>query len=244
MGAGAGRVLDVGCGDGFESIGLATRARRVVGVDYDASATATAAAARVGATRLAVCQMDSLALGLASGAFDWVCSSHVVEHFERPEVHVAEVARVTAPGGTAFFLTPNAPADFENPFHLHLFGPDDLALVLGRWFGDVEVRGLDASESVKADLASRRAKAQKLLALDVLDLRHRIPRRWYVGMYSRLLPLAYRALARGGTGGASGITADDWFVTDAISDTTPVLFASCRLPGRSSRTRAGTAWAP
>ena len=232
LGERAGRVLDVGCGSGFESVRLAGAGRRVLGVDYDASATAEAA--RHGRARgLAVARMDSLFLGLVTGAFDFVCSSHVVEHFEHPEAHVAEVARVVAPGGTAFFLTPNAPADFENPFHLHLFGPEELRSLLARWFGYVEVHGIDASSEVKEDLAARRAKAKRLLALDVLDLRHRVPRSWYVGAYSRILPLAYRALAPRAAGGATGITADDWFVTGSIDDTTPVLFGTCRLPGRT-----------
>jgi hypothetical protein len=54
---------------------------------------------------------------------------------------------------------------------------------------------------VKADLAARRIKANKLLGLDVLDLRHRIPHRWYVWSYTRLLPLAYKS---GGPGGRRG----------------------------------------
>ena len=39
---GPGRVLDVGCGQGFESIGLVGPDRVVVGVDYSAEATTTA----------------------------------------------------------------------------------------------------------------------------------------------------------------------------------------------------------
>ena len=179
--------------------------------------------------------MDALALGLAAGAFDWVCSSHLIEHFVDPALHVAEIARVLTDGGAAFFLTPNEPADFENPFHLHLFRHGELAGLLRRYFEDVWVGGVDAVATVKADFAARRAKAAKLLALDVFDLRHRIPRRWYVTAYTRLLPLAYRLVARSDTGGTTGITADDWFVTDSIDETTLVLFAVARRPARAPR---------
>jgi len=51
-----------------------------------------------------------------------------------------------------------------------------------------------------------------------------------VWAYTRLLPLAYKLVARGDTGGATGITADDWFVTDEPDDTTLVLFAVAREP--------------
>ena len=79
-------------------------------------------------------------------------------------------------------------------------------------------------------------KANRLLRLDVFDLRHRLPHEWYVWAYTRLLPLAYRLVAREDTGGVTGITADDWFVTDDPDDTTLVLFAIARAPRRE---RAG-----
>ena len=47
-----------------------------------------------------------------------MCSSHIIEHFVAPEQHVAELARVATADGTAFVITPNRPADFENPFHV------------------------------------------------------------------------------------------------------------------------------
>ncbi len=240
---GPGRVLDVGCGEGFESLRLAGAGRRVLGID--SAHEATEAARRVAddgaagpaptaspAPSLSVAQMDALALGLAGGTFNAVCSSHLIEHFHDPSAHVAEVARVTADTGTVFFLTPNAPADFENPFHLHLFGPGDLGELLRDWFDDVWVGGVDATDRVKADFAARRAKAAKLLRLDVFDLRHRIPRSWYVALYTKMLPVAYALVDRRDRDAAVDITADDWFVTDDVDETTLVLFAVCRGPRR------------
>ena len=52
--------------------------------------------------------------------------------------------------------------------------------------------------------------------------------------YTRLLPLAYKLVARQDTGGVTGITADDWFVTDDPDDTTLVLFAIGRAPRREA----------
>lgn len=245
---GPGVVLDLGTGEGFGSVRLAGEGRHVIGVDY--SEEAVVAARRTYGEDLVVGQMDACALGIAGGVVDWVCSSHLIEHFADPGPHVAEMARVLGPDGTAFVLTPNAPADFENPFHLCLFRPEDLAAFLGHWFTDVTVVGLDASSRVKEDFAARRASAARLLRLDVLDLRHRMPRQWYVALYTRLLPIAYRVLDRrrrdhrrrdhrpgsAAPRDESPITAADWFVTEAIDDTTPVLFAICEGPrGGSDR---------
>lgn len=228
---GPGPMLDVGCGQGFESVRFVAEGRPVVGVDYSADAV-LAAQGRSSPAGLRVAQMDAAALGLASGSFRWACSSHLIEHFEDPEGHVRELARVLDDDGTVFFLTPNAPADFENPFHVHLFEPPELDHLLARHFHDVTVRGLDAVPRVKEDFAARRQKAERVLRLDVLDIRHRIPRSWYVAMYTRLLPLAYRVIARSDSGGVTGIAADDFFVTDELDRTTMVLFATASRPRR------------
>jgi SAM-dependent methyltransferase len=226
---GQGRILDVGCGQGFESARFLSPDRHVVGADYSSEAV-SAAASRYAPDGLRVAQMDALHLGLAGQSFDGACSSHLIEHFTDPEPHVAELARVVKEDGVVCILTPNAPADFENPFHLHLFGRTELRDMLQRHFADVWLGGVDAAPHVKEDFAARRIKAAKLLRLDVFDLRHRMPHRWYVWAYTRLLPLAYKLVGRGDTGGVTGITADDWFVTEQLDDTTLVLFAVARLP--------------
>jgi len=221
---GSGRILDIGCGQGFESARFLSPDRQVFGAD-SSSETVSAAASRYGSEGLRVAQMDALSLGFARDSFDAVCSSHLIEHFTDPEPHVAELARVVKRDGVVCILTPNAPADFENPFHLHLFERDELQQMLARHFDDVWLGGVDAAPQVKEEFAIRRLKAAKLLRLDVLDLRHRLPRRWYVWSYGRLLPLAYKFV-----GGTPGSTADDWFVTEELNDETMVLFAVARNP--------------
>ncbi len=235
---GPGRLLDVGCGEGSQTAGLAASERPVVGVDYAVDALVQASG-HLSSRGVHLVAGDGAVLAFATGSFDWVCSSHVVEHFAEPGGHVAELARVLRPGGTCFVVTPNATADFENPFHRHLFGPEDLGDALGSHFTDVWVGGLEGSDEVKADFAGRRAKAARLLRLDVLDLRHRVPRSWYVGAYTTLLPLAYRLLDRhdrnDGNGGRR-FGPEDFFVADHVDDTTPVLFAVARRPRRGTST--------
>ena len=228
---GGGTFLDLGCGLADGTATFASEDRRLVGIDYD---PATAAAARAGKadTGLVTACSDGSALGLRDASFDWVCSSHLIEHFVDPTAHVREVARVLAGDGTAFFLTPNAPADFENPYHVYLFDPDDLRRMLGEHFGSVEVLGLDATPTVKADFEKRRAMANKLLRLDVLGLRHRLPRSWFVNLHAFGRRVAYRFLVDDQVQGRSGITDEEFFITDAIDETTLVLLAVASKPLR------------
>jgi SAM-dependent methyltransferase len=233
---GEGAVLDVGCGVGDETARLDGDGRWVLGVDYDA-ATAVAAGREWGpggrrSAKVHFAGMEGAELGVRAAAFDWVCSSHIIEHFTMPEKHVAELARVVADDGTVFVITPNRPADFENPFHVYLFEEPELTSLLGLFFDDVEVHGLEGDDELKADFAARRASGERILKLDVLRLRHRIPRRWYVWGYERALPVVYRILGSSTSGVGSGLDHTHLFLTDDIAPTTPVLFAVARNPRR------------
>jgi SAM-dependent methyltransferase len=226
---GSGTVLDVGCGVGDETARLVGPDRTVLGVDYSAT-TVLDNAVRHARPNIRFAAMDGMRLGIRDDAVDWVVSSHIIEHFVNPVLHVAELARVLRGGGTAFVITPNAPADFENPFHVYLFEPQHLVSMLSLLFEEVECLGLEGDDVLQADFAARRASGERILRLDPLEFRKRIPRRAYVWTYQRALPLVYRALGRDRSGVGSGIDASHLFVSERITPTTPVLFAIARRP--------------
>lgn len=231
-----GRFLDVGCGLGDYAATFATPTRAVYGIDYDAL---TALQAHEVHPALTTACSDGAVLPWRDGVFDTVCSSHLIEHFVDPEPHVAELARVCADDGVVCILTPNAPADFENPYHLYLFDPADLQRMLERHFTDVTVTGLDGDDELKAEFEQRRRFGRAVLKADVLDLRHRLPRGAYVQMHALARRIAYplvRLKQRfDRTQGAvvpAEVTADNFHLTDEIDPSTLVLFAIARKPRR------------
>lgn len=223
---GAGFVLDIGCGVGDESIRLAGEGRSVLGVDYDLETAHLAQHQGVGA----VCGDGSI-LPFKTGSVDAVCSSHIIEHFVDPTGHVAEMARVVKDDGAVYVLTPNEPADFENPYHVHLFQPEQLHDMLSNYFADVEVHGLDGDELVRQDFAKRRRTGKRILALDFLKLRHRLPRSWFVALHSVGRRVVYPLLAK--INGPGEVIGEERFaVTNRIDKDTLVLFAVARAPRR------------
>lgn len=244
---GAGVILDAGCGTGEQTTELAGPGRTVIALDYDRTAVVTArsrgsaAAGSPPATERGralhpLCG-DGAALPLADASVDWACSSHLIEHFSSPARHVAELARVLRCDGTALVLTPNAPWDFENPFHTALFRPADLASLLSSFFEEVVILGLEGSARAQADFAARRARAARVLRVaDPFDLRHRLPRVLWRTVYAAGLPLAYRTLGQPLLGTVQcAITADDFYLSETVVATTPVLFASASRPRRLER---------
>ena len=89
------RVLDAGCGTGRFTAALERRAARLAGVDLD-PAMLTVAARRVRAPLLAA---DAGALPFRDEAFDVTIAVTVCEFTASPVAVVAELARVTRPGG-------------------------------------------------------------------------------------------------------------------------------------------------
>jgi ubiquinone/menaquinone biosynthesis C-methylase UbiE len=227
---GAGVVVDIGCGVGDETSRLARADRFVVGADYSAETMQLAAADHKNDTGLRFAAFDGAALALRDAGVDFIVSSHIIEHFTNPVSHVADLARALRPDGTAFVITPNAPADFENPFHVYLFDPAQLVSLLSLFFHDVVCLGLEGDESLRADFAARRKSGERLLRLDVLQLRKRLPRRVYVWAYERVLPIVYRLLGSERTGIGSGLSESNFFITEHVSETTPGLFAIAARP--------------
>lgn len=89
------RVLDAGCGTGQFTAALERRAARLAGVDLD-PAMLTVAGRRVRAPLLAA---DAGELPFRDGAFDVAVAVTVCEFTASPAAVVAELARVTRPGG-------------------------------------------------------------------------------------------------------------------------------------------------
>jgi SAM-dependent methyltransferase len=98
--AGADRVLDVGCGPGGDvaAIGI----DRCVGLD--ASSAMAAAAVERG---VAVVVGDASRLPFAGGSFGAVRADRVIQHLADPVAAVAEMVRVTHPGGRVVVADPD-----------------------------------------------------------------------------------------------------------------------------------------
>src|SRR5919204_1833440 len=103
------RVLDSGTGAGVLALALAPFVREVVGVDL---VPELLAAAREGAPPNATfVEGDATALPFEAGSFDLAGSRRTLHHLPRPELAVAELARVTRPGGRVFVDDQIAPVD-------------------------------------------------------------------------------------------------------------------------------------
>jgi SAM-dependent methyltransferase len=164
------RILDVASGFGQDSLALAARGADVVGAEPSARMTAWARlvsekhAAQAGAARVPHWVRGwSDALPFRSGSFDAALCKGAIDHFDRPERAIAEMARVTRPGGRVVLAIANF---------------DSLACRLARrqdawsaWRGAAPGRGrrhydVPADHFTRYDLALMREQAARFLDLE------------------------------------------------------------------------------
>ena len=127
-----GRLLDVGCGDGYFLRIMRDLGWTVQGVEPDPKAAAFARA-----HGLDIIQSPIEAASLASNAFDVITTSHVIEHVLEPVAFLSVARRALKPHGLMYVFTPNAESwghamfgaswyPLEPPRHLHIFRPRNL----------------------------------------------------------------------------------------------------------------------
>lgn len=95
------RVLDVGCGPGTITIGLAARipAGQVVGVDAAGDVLAAARREAEGQSNVRFEVADAYHLAFDDGAFDVVHAHQVLQHLSDPVAALTEMRRVCSAGG-------------------------------------------------------------------------------------------------------------------------------------------------
>lgn len=112
-------ALDVGAGAGALAFALSPHVADVVAVELDEELAARARADAPGNVQVVVGDGEHLPFDAA--AFDLAGSLRVLHHTRRPELVVAELARVTRPGGTILVVDQLAPVDPLAAFELTRF---------------------------------------------------------------------------------------------------------------------------
>ena len=105
------RALDAGTGTGALAFALAPLVREVVAVDVVRELLEQARARAEGASNVSFAEGDITRLEFERASFDLAGTLRTIHHIARPELAIAELARVTRPGGTVLVVDQIAPND-------------------------------------------------------------------------------------------------------------------------------------
>jgi SAM-dependent methyltransferase len=155
----SGRVLEIGSANGQLARRLAGTAAEVVAVDLHAPDVAAGGPP----VRYLVGLLEEV--DLAPGSFDLVVGIHVLEHVADLRATLARVHHLLRPGGTGYFVTPNAECTalsrfggdwwmLEDPTHVRFISARSAGLIARSCgFGHCETRAL-ITDSLGCDGAS------------------------------------------------------------------------------------------
>ncbi len=139
--AGDERVLDAGTGTGALAFALAPFVAEVVGVDRSPELLEEARRRASAFPEVTFAEGDATKLDVVSGSFDLAGCARVLHHVRRPELVIAELARVTRPGGRVLVIDQIASVDPLVALELDRFerarDPDHQRLL-----PDIDVRAL------------------------------------------------------------------------------------------------------
>lgn len=140
------KVVDIGCGEGYGTATLASRATTVIGLDYDRATVRHAAHTYPGAWFIVA---NLAALPIADASIDIVITMQVIEHVWDHAQFLRQCTRVLRSGARLVVTTPNrltfSPGRDQplNPFHSREFTAEELAaLVTQAGFVNVELLGV------------------------------------------------------------------------------------------------------
>jgi len=135
------RALDSGTGTGALAFALAPHVREVVGVDLVPELLEQGRKRAERFPNVTFLEGDATKLPLEYGSFDLAGTLRTLHHMERPELAMAELVRVTRPGGRVLVVDQIAPVDPAAAAELNRFerarDPSHT-----RTLADVDLRGL------------------------------------------------------------------------------------------------------
>ena len=208
-----GNIIELGSGEGYGIQMLAPLAERYLAVDkFDTDISGHAN------VEFRKQLLPSLA-GIADNTFDFAVTFQVIEHIQDDKTFIAEIHRVLKPGGMLLLTTPNRPMSLtRNPWHIREYSASELASIVGKSFGMVEVKGVYGSPVVMEYHEKNKASVQRITKFDILNLQYRLPRQMLQIPYDIMNRLNRRKLMEGNTEIVNKVSLYDFFLKDTTEN--------------------------
>lgn len=203
----SGRVLEIGCGWGRGLELLNKAAGQYTGIDKNADLIAALSAEYPKATFIAANIPPLLGQDgklLPDNTFDFIVTFQVIEHIDNDDLFIREAHRVLKPGGKLLLTTVNKTFSLtRNPWHVREYYADGLRNLMGRYFSEVDTKGIHGNDKVMTYYEQNKESVKKLTRFDIFNLQYRLPRRLLQVPYDLMNRLNRNRLLQ-----ASGIAAE------------------------------------
>ncbi len=188
--------LDLGCGAGYGTSIISTKANKVIGLDISSEAIANGDLKY----KKSNCEFrlyDGITIPFGDNTFDVITSFHVIEHVKNDLNFLSEIKRVLKNNGIFILTTPNKTLRLGenqkpwNIFHIREYTFSELEELLGKIFQKTEVFGISSDENTFSIEKKRIIQNQKIANLDLFNLRRIIPT-WITSRIVKFIHLILR----------------------------------------------------
>ena len=208
-----GNIIELGSGEGYGIQMLAPLAEHYLAVDkFDTDISGNAN------VEFRKQLLPSLS-GIADNSFDFAVTFQVIEHIQDDNTFIKEIHRVLKPGGMLFLTTPNRPMSLtRNPWHIREYTGTELAVIVGKSFAKVEVKGVFGSPVVMDYHERNKASVKRITRFDILNLQYILPRQLLQIPYDIMNRLNRRKLMEGNTEIVNKVSLSDFFLKDTTEN--------------------------
>jgi ubiquinone/menaquinone biosynthesis C-methylase UbiE len=171
----SGTVLEIGSGEGYGIMELASKADHYIAVDkYKTSISDELKAAN----NITFIETNVPPLkGIEDNSVDFVVTFQVIEHIKDDKRFLREIYRVLKPGGKVMLTTPNSLMSLSrNPWHFREYTPKEMGEVLKSSFDKYELKGVFGNEKVMEYYHKNKESVRKIMRFDILNMQYWLPR--------------------------------------------------------------------
>lgn len=170
----SGTVLEVGSGEGYGIMELASKAEKYIAIDkYDSPIEEELK----DQNKVEFHQMNVPPLKFDDNSVDYVVTFQVIEHIQDDEKFVKEIHRVLKPGGKLILTTPNILMSLSrNPWHIREYNPTEMKDILRTSFTDINMKGVYGNEKVMKYYEENKKSVENIRKWDILNLEKNLPR--------------------------------------------------------------------
>jgi 2-polyprenyl-3-methyl-5-hydroxy-6-metoxy-1,4-benzoquinol methylase len=170
-----GKVLEIGCGEGYGLAELAPKAEQYLAVDkYNTPISKDLKEAN----NISFQQIEVPPLkGIEDNSIDFVVAFQVIEHINDDKLFISEIFRVLKPGGKLILTTPNKLMSLtRNPWHFREYTPNEMEKILQTSFKEINIKGVFGLGKAMDYYEKNKKAVEKITRWDILNLQYLLPR--------------------------------------------------------------------
>lgn len=211
----SGNLLEIGCGFGRGVEILQTACDHYTAVDK-IEGLVNELQQKFPDSKFIAANIPPLA-GLEDNSFDWVVTFQVIEHIKDDHLFLKEIHRVLKPGGKVIITTPNKKLSLtRNPWHVREYTVDELKVLCGKYFSEVDAKGVLGNEKVMDYYEKNRQSVKKITRWDIFNLQYNLPR-WMIRIpYDFFNRVNRNRLMKEDNRLVSDITHEDFTISDDV----------------------------